>query len=244
MGVSSLPEVARLPGEVVAYAGAAAPAGWLLCNGALVSTTTYASLFAVVGHTYNRGAGNGGAGAAGSDPGGGNFYLPNLQGRVIVGVDTADAAFDVRGDWGGSKTSTAAHTHGHAHTHGMNSVDTNHAHNVYTTGAVTTGDPDRNHTHGVGHAGDGGNAGLTPGGNQYNIGYAYKQTDGVSQWHGHRYDHNHPSTNYQSEAPWAGTYSHGHTTNSQSASITGDSDVSAANGNLQPFVALNYIIKA
>lgn len=64
-------------GLIAPFGGAVGevPTGWLLCNGAAVSQTTYASLYAVVG-----------ANAFGSD-GGGNFYLPDLQGRVIAGVD-------------------------------------------------------------------------------------------------------------------------------------------------------------
>ncbi len=64
-------------GLIAPFGGAVGevPTGWLLCNGAAVSQTTYASLYAVVG-----------ANAFGSD-GGGNFYLPDLRGRVVAGVD-------------------------------------------------------------------------------------------------------------------------------------------------------------
>jgi len=62
------------PGAVIQYAGASAPTGYLLCNGATVSQTTYAALYAVIGHTF------------GADPGGGNFILPNLKGRVAIGA--------------------------------------------------------------------------------------------------------------------------------------------------------------
>lgn len=51
-----------------------APAGWLICNGQQVSQATYAALYAAVGP--NR---------FGTDTGG-NFFLPDLQGRVPVGV--------------------------------------------------------------------------------------------------------------------------------------------------------------
>ena len=43
--------------------------GWLLCNGASYSTTTYANLFAIIGYTY------GGSGA--------NFNVPNYQGLFL-----------------------------------------------------------------------------------------------------------------------------------------------------------------
>jgi microcystin-dependent protein len=60
-------------GALMDYAGSTAPAGWLLCYGQSLSTTTYALLFAVIGYTY------GGAGA--------NFSLPDYRGRTGFGVD-------------------------------------------------------------------------------------------------------------------------------------------------------------
>lgn len=62
-------------GSVMAYAGATAPANWLLCHGQLVSRTTYAALFAAIGTTY--GAGDGST----------TFALPDGRGRVLVGRD-------------------------------------------------------------------------------------------------------------------------------------------------------------
>ncbi|MEG0804491.1 MAG: tail fiber protein, partial [Pygmaiobacter sp.] len=64
-------------GAVVPFAGAAAPAGWLLCEGGAISRTTYAALFAAIGTSYGAGDGNT------------TFVLPDLRGRVPVGSDTA-----------------------------------------------------------------------------------------------------------------------------------------------------------
>ncbi|HIT95575.1 MAG TPA: tail fiber protein [Candidatus Aphodousia faecavium] len=50
------------------------PEGWLLCNGATVSRTTYARLFAKIGTKY--GSGNGST----------TFNLPNLNDRVLQGT--------------------------------------------------------------------------------------------------------------------------------------------------------------
>jgi|688.fasta_scaffold703702_2 microcystin-dependent protein len=64
-----------LPGGVIfPYAGAAAPTGWLLCNGAAVSRTVYARLFAAIGTTYGVGDGST------------TFNLPNTQGVFIRGA--------------------------------------------------------------------------------------------------------------------------------------------------------------
>jgi hypothetical protein len=59
-------------GAIVMFGGAAAPAGWLLCDGSAVSQTTYAALFAVIGLAFGN-------------PGGGNFNLPDLRQRFPLG---------------------------------------------------------------------------------------------------------------------------------------------------------------
>jgi len=60
-------------GEVVPFAGSAAPAGALLCYGQLVSRTTYAGLFAAIGTTF-------GAGDLST-----TFNLPDLRSRAVIG---------------------------------------------------------------------------------------------------------------------------------------------------------------
>ena len=52
------------------------PDGWLQCNGAAVSRTTYAALFAVIGTKY------------GSGDGSTTFNLPNLHHKFIEGTNT------------------------------------------------------------------------------------------------------------------------------------------------------------
>jgi microcystin-dependent protein len=56
-------------GAMMDYAGATAPSGWLMCDGAAVSRTTYANLFAAIGTSY--GVGNGST----------TFNLPDFRGR-------------------------------------------------------------------------------------------------------------------------------------------------------------------
>jgi microcystin-dependent protein len=101
---------------VAIWLTASAPTGYLLCDGTAVSRTTYATLFAVISTAF--GAGDGSA----------TFNLPNLKGRVPVGLDAAQTEFDVMGETGGAKTVTLdatmmpAHTHVQdAHTHVQNS---------------------------------------------------------------------------------------------------------------------------
>jgi microcystin-dependent protein len=63
------------PGVILPYGGTSAPTGFLLCNGAAVSRTTYSSLYAVVGNAF--GSGNGTT----------TFNVPDLRGRFLRGVD-------------------------------------------------------------------------------------------------------------------------------------------------------------
>ena len=46
-----------LVGAVIAYAANSIPSGYLLCNGAAVSRTTYSRLFGVIGTIYGAGDG-------------------------------------------------------------------------------------------------------------------------------------------------------------------------------------------
>ncbi len=70
-----MPELTPVPVGTVAYAHEV-PTGWLQCNGAEVSRTTYARLFRKICTKY--GAGNGST----------TFNLPDLQHRVLEGTNT------------------------------------------------------------------------------------------------------------------------------------------------------------
>lgn len=86
---------ASLPaGSVMAWAGATAPAGWLLCNGQAISRTEYGSLFTAIGTTF-------GAGDTVM-----TFNVPDLRGRTAFGRDSSQSEFDTLGEVGGSKTTT------------------------------------------------------------------------------------------------------------------------------------------
>lgn len=75
-------------GSILMFAGETAPDGWLLCNGQAVSRTDYADLFAVIGVAY------------GSGDTSTTFNLPDLGGRVPVGVNDTYLV----GGHGGSET--------------------------------------------------------------------------------------------------------------------------------------------
>jgi microcystin-dependent protein len=109
-------------GVVSAFAGAAAPTGYLLCDGAAVSRATYSTLFATLGTTY--GAGDGST----------TFNLPDLDGRVPVGRDAAQPVFAALNNRGGeiTHTLTVAELAGHTHT-GTTVAAGDHAHTGTTS---------------------------------------------------------------------------------------------------------------
>lgn len=63
-------------GVMVPFAGKTVPDGWLLCNGASLAKASYPDLFAAIGYTWG-GSGN-------------TFYLPNYNGRHILGTTYAN----------------------------------------------------------------------------------------------------------------------------------------------------------
>jgi microcystin-dependent protein len=65
-----------ITGEVKAFAGSAAPEGYLFCNGQPISRTVYAELFAVLGTSHGQGDGST------------TFNLPDYRGRFLRGVTT------------------------------------------------------------------------------------------------------------------------------------------------------------
>lgn len=94
-------------GAVVDFAGSSAPTGYLICDGSAVSRTTYADLFALIDEDY--GAGDGST----------TFNLPDLRGRVSVGLGT-NTAVDTLGENDGV---AVANRRGTKHRH------TPHSHN-------------------------------------------------------------------------------------------------------------------
>lgn len=63
------------PGDIKIIAQSTAPAGFLKCNGAAISRTSYAALFAIIGTRF------------GSGDGSTTFNLPDLRGEFVRGWD-------------------------------------------------------------------------------------------------------------------------------------------------------------
>lgn len=87
-------------GSVTMYAGATAPTGWLLCDGAAVSRTTFSALFAEIGTAYGVGDGST------------TFNVPDTQGRVPVGKGT-HVDVDALGDNDGTVLASRRPKHKH-----------------------------------------------------------------------------------------------------------------------------------
>jgi microcystin-dependent protein len=122
---------AVLTGILLMWPTASAPTGYLLCNGAAVSRTTYAALFAVVGTTFGIGDGST------------TFNVPNYTNRMPYGTTV--------GATGGSADAVVvSHTHtatstltdpGHSHTivDGQVNTRTNPYFNWVGTGGASVG---------------------------------------------------------------------------------------------------------
>jgi len=189
-------------GAVTAYAAATPPAGWLKCDGSLVSRATYPELFAVLGSTY--GAGDGST----------TFGLPDLSGRTIIGTGTATGA-------AGATAHTLAQKSGEE-THVLAMVEnTPHYHDVRSNVTQRTSDgitgvfhPQAQSALVSGQAGDGYHwEGPVAGSAFFPIGFPVSDTTYF-------------------------TYQHSRA----GVAITGQS--ASAHNNMQPYVAMTYIIKA
>ena len=109
--------VAGVPtGSVFCMAVISIPSGYLECNGAAVSRSTYSALFAVIGTAYGNGNGSS------------TFNLPDLRGEFIRGVDRG------RGVDSGRNIATSQGSQNSSHNHSANSTSTvtdpGHKHNL------------------------------------------------------------------------------------------------------------------
>lgn len=110
-------------GSIVAFASDTIPNGWLLCDGSVVSRTTYSELFNAIGLNYVEDE------VEWLDEE--RFPLPNAKGRTLVGKDSNDTDFNTLGKTGGEKTHTLTVSELALHSHVINSF------RQYETGSST-----------------------------------------------------------------------------------------------------------
>jgi len=103
-GLTNVPGVPT--GAVLPFAGLTAPSGFLFCDGAAISRTTFGALFSVIGTTW--GIGNGST----------TFNLPDLRGRSSLGSGTGGGlSTRTPGQYGGAETHTLTISQIPSHTH-------------------------------------------------------------------------------------------------------------------------------
>lgn len=127
--------------KMTAYNPSSPPEGFLPCDGASVSRTTYAALFAKIGTAFGSVDGS-------------TFNIPNFSGSVPVGFKTGGDADGDYGTVGGlygekkhaltaSEMAAHAHTIAHAHTLSVSSTgpggSANLSQGTTTTGTMSTG---------------------------------------------------------------------------------------------------------
>lgn len=96
-------------GDIKGTGRTTAPTGWLLCDGAEISRATFSALFSAIATNY--GSGNGSS----------TFNVPDLRGRVPMGVDGTAARIatnDGIGQASGAETHTLTTAQMPSHNHG------------------------------------------------------------------------------------------------------------------------------
>jgi microcystin-dependent protein len=157
-------------GAIKPWTKATAPDGYVLCNGAAISRTTYADLFGVIGTTY-------GAGDSST-----TFNVPQLQGKLPQGYD--GNTYNLAGT-GGANTVTVAVTNNQAATNATNQT-------VTITGAIsntslTTAQlASHTHTTDAGKSGPGSLDSVNPGPGS---GFAEASIDNSGSGTGHNHSH-------------------------------------------------------
>lgn len=222
-------------GTITMFGSGTAPNGWLNCDGAAVSRTTFAGLFAVLGTAY--GAGDGST----------TFNLPDLRLKFPRGIGNGLPV--------GSTANANSHDHtvGGEHSHIVTTtiVSGNHAHTHsdgnYSGNAVAVGD--HKHSTNTNQTGGGNTGGPTstasrPSGNFFAASQTHLHStpnhnhtinEGDSGGHGH-------NTNVSGNSGSASSATHNH--NATANADTHTQDVTSSGSEHVPaYVAVNYIVK-
>ena len=130
------------PGAIAEFGMTGAPTGWLLCEGAAVSRSTYSALFSAIGTTW------------GSGDGSSTFNVPDLRGYFLRGFANGSGEDPDRnsrsgGDNVGSTQSTQIQSHSHSiqiyrnSYYGYTPLSGNHHHRGYRSTNNSGGNENR-----------------------------------------------------------------------------------------------------
>lgn len=205
-------------GVVQVFAGTTTPDGWLFCDGSAVSRVTYAALFSVIGTTYGAGDGVN------------TFNLPDLVDRVAVGSGSAYAI----GSKGGEATHTLTTEEMATHNH------------TFTGSAVNTGNQSADHTHSRGTMEIGGTMTDLLGGGSLNATGAFSLSKSAANFNATSGNRSYGWFTFKASNNWTGATSGAsanHTHSVTAAGSIGNSGSGTAHNNMQPYLAMRYIIK-
>jgi microcystin-dependent protein len=254
-------------GMISIHAGSSAPTGWLLCDGTSYSTTTYANLFSTVGYTFGGSGENfsvpnlKGKVVVGTDGAQTQFDTRGETGGSMTHQHSASNSGDTTPTTSNASAgnttggASAGNTTGGAsagNTTGSNSA--NHSHSVNPPETATTGD---NHAHatntvtGILKVSSGSTSlnvasgqhthGMDSDNHSHNVNIASLDSDNQSANHTHSTtDHSHDTADHTHS-----TTDHSHNTADHTHTVLHSHTTPASDSlsNLQPYMALNYIIK-
>ena len=243
-------------GGLMPYAGSTSPEGWLLCDGSAINRTTYANLFALIGTTY--GSGNGTT----------TFNVPDMRSRMPIGAGAGTGLTSrALAATGGAESVVIASGNLPTHVHSINppsttsgNDDPGHTH-AYDVPQTNTSHNINNHQHYTNEAGSHehrlyfvtdaasgtararvsasgatlSNSGISELVNAHNHGYTATE----SQTHYHTVD---PNLDYNQTIGGRSAF-HQHVTDIAAFDSGNGGFTNTALATMDPFLALNYIIK-
>ena len=209
-----------MSGTIAMWGTAAAPGGWLLCQGQAVSRTQYSALFSIISTTF--GAGDGSS----------TFNLPDMRDCFPVGASTTKALASAGGE--ATHLLVTAEMPVHNHTATSTGSQGDHTHGIPASGNHTH--TDSGHTHTYSMIGGSGPWALAGGGQSVvnfttSTGYASLSYSGNIG----------PTGTYYASQTTVGSSGIPPVSVSTSIANTGGG---TAHNNLPPYKALNFIIKA